>query len=220
MCCVPATPTGTIGTPVRMASSAAPARPSASRPSRLRVPSGKRPSASPCSSVASARRCADRSPAPRRTKMTPRIARQPAGDRPAAHLLLGHEVDDASGAMPHRPADGRRVQVRAVVGDHQHRAGARDVLQPFDPYRPDHPEQPAGRLPRRGGRPRSHQSWTDAAAAAAVAATRAGRCRMISSIDASTLSSPVSITRASCALRSGATARSESAASRSSISCR
>jgi len=49
---------------------------------------------------------------------------------------------------------------------------------------------------------------------------RAGRCFAISSTEASTPSSPVSMTSASCALRSGATARPESAASRSSISCR
>ena len=47
----------------------------------------------------SATRWAARSPSPRRTKIDPGLRRQPAEERPALHLVLGHEVDrrDRSG---------------------------------------------------------------------------------------------------------------------------
>ncbi len=174
-------------------------------PSRLRVPSGKRPSAPPCSRAASAMRCAGRSPAPRRTKMTPASrASQPAtGQLRISSLAMKWTMRPLRCPTAQPTVGGSRFEqwlattsigpVRGTCSSPSTRAGPTSHSSQLVTTAPGWKTQvpispgPMRPLPRRS-------------------AARAGRCWMISSTDASTLSSPVSITSASCALRSGATA--------------
>ncbi len=135
-----------------------------------------------------------------------RLRRQPAEDRPAQHLGLGHEVDQPIRAVADRPAEDQRVEVRGVVGHEDERAFARDVLGFLDLGPPQQARD----------EPDDRRSQASRTSYAPISSSR----RTIASTVSSTLSSPVSRTSAPVACRSGATSRPESAASRRSISAR
>ena len=114
---------------------------------------------------------------------------QPADHRPAAHLLLGHEVDDTAVMPADRPADDRRVGQRAVVRDQDEGAArAGRARSPSTVAPPTQRRQPAG--DRRAG----NEEPGGLGAGAHGGPAGAPRSR---STQASTSSSPVSSTSAS-----------------------